>query len=94
METAGKYADSIKQGDYLHTNCNVTMELNAPVVIIPENIYKEDSSFIKLDTGIIYITSNLIEYKQDMNYNEQLTDVDLYDVYKVKLESMSLGLSH
>ena len=70
------------------------MKLNAPVLIIPENIYKEDSPYIKLDTGTIKIESNLIEFKEEENYNEQTTDAGLYDEYKIKLGGMSLNLSH
>lgn len=70
------------------------MELNAPVLIIPENIYWKDSSYIKLDTGFITVKSNLIEYKEETNYNEQTTDAGLYDEYKVRLDKMNLTLSH
>jgi len=70
------------------------MSLNAPVLIIPENIYNKDSPYIKLDTGIISIESNLIEFKKDVDYNEYTTDEGLYDKYKVRLEKMSLNLSH
>jgi len=64
-------------------------------LIIPENIYNKDSPYIKLDTGIISIESNLIEYNKDVDYyNELTTDDGLYDKYKVRLEKMSLDLHH
>jgi len=43
--------------------------MNAPVLVIPENIYEKNAACIKLDLGTLKINSKLVEYKKDQKYN-------------------------
>ena len=63
-ETAQAYAESIKTGEYQHTNVDIDVKMNAPVVIIPENIFDPDAVQLVLDTGNIYVSSNLLEFQK------------------------------
>ena len=60
-EKAKKYADSVKKGEYQHTGVQIDFAMNAPLFLIPENIF-EYKNYIKLDTGFITAKSYLIPY--------------------------------
>ena len=91
-DVAQTYADSIKKGDYEHTNVDINIKMYAPVVKIPENIFSEDSPYLELNTGIIRAKSDLLEFNSAVNYNEIVNDWELYDKYQINLENLSLNL--
>lgn len=90
--TAQNYADSIKKGEYQHTSVSIDAKMNAPILIIPENIFNPNTSVIRLNTGLIRVYSKLVEYKKSENYNIYPSDFKLYDRYTLSLEKINLGM--
>lgn len=62
--------EAVEKGEYQHSNISLDVKLNAPVVIIPENIYLTGGNFVKLDTGTIAVSSELKDY-QEYQMNKQ-----------------------
>lgn len=94
---------AIVKGEYQHSNVSLDIELNAPVLIIPENIYLSGCNFVRLDTGFIHVSSSLRDYdeykmnKQQMEKcmsdgGSMIEELDLYDQYNIKLTKMKLEL--
>lgn len=66
----------------------------APVVKIPENIFKEDSPYLEFNTGTLKVRSDLLEFDR-ANPNKYETienDLELYDKYTINLEKLTLNL--
>ena len=66
----------------------------APVVKIPENIFKEDSPYLEFNTGTLKVRSDLLEFDR-ANPNKYETienDWELYDKYTINLEKLRLNL--
>ncbi|KIP11945.1 hypothetical protein PHLGIDRAFT_21259 [Phlebiopsis gigantea 11061_1 CR5-6] len=82
-----------------HKTVNVHMDLNAPIIIIPEDITSKDSKHLIVDAGHIAIESQLADKKvvQDIiskKRKQQYSDEDyrsleslMYDKLTVRLES-------
>jgi len=68
--------------------------MRAPVLILPENIFFENSPYLKLDTGQIEISSDLRKFNKQTNYNEIEDDKQLYDNYTVELRNISLSMNY
>ena len=66
--------------------------MNAPILIIPENIFDHSTSIIKLNTGLIRVKSKLQVYDQDVDYNCIENDYNLYDKYSLSIEKINLGM--
>ena len=66
--------------------------MNAPILIIPENIFDGQTSVIKLNTGLIRVKSKLQVYEQDVDYNGFTNDFNLYDKYTLSIEKINLGM--
>ena len=66
----------------------------APVVKIPEDIFKEDSPYLEFNTGTLRVRSDLLEFDR-ANPNKYETienDLELYDKYTINLEKLTLNL--
>ena len=96
-DEAQKYTDSLKSGKYQHTNVSIEMFVNAPVIVVPEDIYSECSNYIKFDLGQMIVSSELQKYdeeKPENFYNLRETDEGLYDKYIIQLDRMHLEFTH
>lgn len=65
---AQEYADSIKSGDYVHQNADVTASFFAPVVKIPQDIFDAEQRYIKVDLGKLTVGNDLQLYNKDKDY--------------------------
>lgn len=106
MDTAGATVESIRQQTRAglefaleeHKTINAQLDLQAPLIIIPENIETEKSTCLIVDAGHVSLTSQLVDQKTikeiQAKHNEKYTDEDLqrleslmYDKFLLDLEA-------
>jgi FtsZ-binding cell division protein ZapB len=78
-DNAKQLADQVKKGDYTHTNFDIEININAPVVKVYQNIFDEDSPYLELDCGKICIYSDLRKFEKGKDYNVTDNVGILYD---------------
>lgn len=106
METAGATVEGIRQQTRAglefalteHKTINAQLNLQAPLIIVPDSVTKESSNCLILDAGHMSVTSELvdketlrdIQAKQKQQYTEEdfrkLENL-MYDKFNLKLES-------
>ena len=83
-----------------HTTINANLDLQAPVIVVPEDVCKTSSCFV-LDSGHVSLTSDLVQQKERRELKESLgsaldeegqkrLDRSLRDRFFLKLESTQL----
>lgn len=106
MDTAGATVESIRQQTRAglefaleeHKTINAQLDLQAPLIIIPENIETEKSTCLIIDAGHVSLTSQLVDQKTikeiQAKHNQTYTDEDLqrleslmYDKFLLNLEA-------
>jgi hypothetical protein len=73
-----------------HFNINLSVNLNAPVFIIPENIFDKDTLQVSFHLGTCEIQSQLQPFDPKKDYKQE--DSNLYDVYKLKFDGLCLKI--
>jgi vacuolar protein sorting-associated protein 13A/C len=106
METAGATVEGIRQQTRAglefalteHKTINAQLDLQAPLIIVPDSVTKKSSNCLILDAGHISVTSELvdkdtisdIQAKQQQQYTDEdfrkLEDL-MYDKFNLKLQS-------
>lgn len=77
---AGKeFIESVKKGEYKHQALDVSAFLTAPIIIIPENIFKPDNPCLVVDTGSIKLSSNLVGIDKNSDLKLIRNPSALYD---------------
>lgn len=90
---AGKeLIQSLKKGDFQHKALDISIKLAAPVILIPENIYRPDKPIIVVDTGFVELRSKLAAYNHSLNYKEELSPSMLYDNYEILLSNFQINI--
>ncbi|KAH9862571.1 hypothetical protein IAQ61_009988 [Plenodomus lingam] len=106
METAGATVEGIRQQTRAglefalteHKTINVQLDLQAPLIIVPDSVTKKSSNCLILDAGHISVTSELVDKNtlRDIQGKQQqhYTDDDfrklenlMYDKFNLKLHS-------
>ena len=84
-----------------HKTVDVRVDMNAPIIVIPEDVAKETCQHIVLDAGHISVESELVDKqavtsirnKEHQNYDDEdfeRLEALMYDRYHIKLESAQL----
>lgn len=84
-----------------HKTIDMQVDMNAPIIIIPEDVTKEKSLVLVLDAGHIAVTSNLADQKQldqlhskrGQQYSEKDTlelEQLMYDRFTIRLDNAQL----
>ena len=109
METAGATVEGFRQQTRAglefaleeHKTINANLDIQAPLIIVPESITKKSALCLIVDAGHVYVTSELVDKdtmqevqsKQKKQYTEedfrQLESL-MYDKFKLKLESTQI----
>jgi vacuolar protein sorting-associated protein 13A/C len=106
METAGATVEGIRQQTRAglefalteHKTINAQLDLQAPLIIVPDSVTKKSSNCLILDAGHISVTSELVDKDtlRDIQAKQthQYTDEDfrklenlMYDKFNLKLQS-------
>ncbi|KAH7135967.1 hypothetical protein B0J11DRAFT_425934 [Dendryphion nanum] len=106
METAGATVEGIRQQTRAglefalteHKTINAQLDLQAPLIIIPDSVTKKSSNCLILDAGHISVTSDLVDQDTfrdiQSKQKQQYTDEDyrrleglMYDKFILKLDS-------
>jgi vacuolar protein sorting-associated protein 13A/C len=106
METAGATVEGIRQQTRAglefalteHKTINAQLDLQAPLIIIPDSVTKKSSNCLILDAGHISVTSELVDkdtlHDIQSKQKHQYTEADyrrleglMYDKFLVKLSS-------
>jgi vacuolar protein sorting-associated protein 13A/C len=106
METAGATVEGIRQQTRAglefalteHKTINAQLDLQAPLIIVPDSVTKKSSNCLILDAGHISVTSELVDKDtlRDIQAKQthQYTDEDfrklenlMYDKFNLKLDS-------
>ncbi len=88
MKMGKEMVASLKTGAYQHSALDVKMELRAPVILVPENVFLPHKGCLVLDVGVISVDSNLRKFEKFVDY-KLLKSVDLvFDRYEVKLQDL------
>ncbi|KAL6708958.1 Vacuolar protein sorting-associated protein 13 [Coniothyrium glycines] len=109
METAGATVEGIRQQTRAglefalteHKTINAQLDLQAPLIIVPDSVTKKSSNTLILDAGHISVTSELVDKDTLRNIQakqqQQYTDEDfrklenlMYDKFNLKLQSTQL----
>lgn len=109
METAGATVEGIRQQTRAglefalteHKTINAQLDLQAPLIIVPDSVTKKSSNCLILDAGHISVTSELVDKEtlRDIQAKQQhqYTDEDfrklenlMYDKFNLKLQSTQL----
>ena len=53
MSTGKEFIESIKKGEYKHQAFDISLYLTAPIIIVPENIFRPERPCMIVDTGSI-----------------------------------------
>ncbi|CAG8555201.1 10349_t:CDS:10 [Paraglomus brasilianum] len=85
-----------------HKTMDVEIDMNAPIVIIPESCIRKDAEVIVLDAGRISVVSNLvpkeviaeIKSKTVETYSDKDLETLMYDRFSVELSSTQLLVGH
>lgn len=75
-----------------HVNVSLNLFLSAPVIIIPENVFEEDSFHLEVSLGNVKIKSHLVKFNPMINYKYVLDENVLYDVYQIDLNGISFKI--
>ena len=86
-----------------HRTVDLQVDMNAPIIIIPEDVSKADCQHIVLDAGYIAVSSDLvpktalaeIKSKENKNYTDadfERLEALVYDKYHIELKSAQLLL--
>ena len=86
-------AENIKNGQFEHVSVQVDLAMNAPLFMVPEDMYS-NQNYINLDTGFITVKSHLVPYDKSKNYHDCHDEDLLYDRYEISLKKMSLSLKN
>jgi vacuolar protein sorting-associated protein 13A/C len=106
METAGATVEGIRQQTRAglefalteHKTINAQLDLQAPLIIVPDSVTKESSNCLILDAGHIRVTSELVDQNTlreiQSKQTNQYTDEDfrrleglMYDKFLLQLDS-------
>lgn len=106
METAGATVEGIRQQTRAglefalteHKTINAQLDLQAPLIIVPDSVTKKSSNCLILDAGHISVTSELVDKNTlrdiQTKQQQQYTDEDfrklenlMYDKFNLKLHS-------
>jgi vacuolar protein sorting-associated protein 13A/C len=106
METAGATIEGIRQQTRAglefalteHKTINAQLDLQAPLIIIPDSVTKKSSNCLILDAGHVSVTSELVDKDTlrdiQAKQKQQYTDEDfrklenlMYDKFNLKLQS-------
>jgi vacuolar protein sorting-associated protein 13A/C len=106
METAGATVEGIRQQTRAglefalteHKTINAQLDLQAPLIIIPDSVTAKSSNCLILDAGHISVTSELVDqgslHEMQAKQQQKYTDEDfrrlesmMYDKFLLKLES-------
>jgi len=106
METAGATVEGIRQQTRAglefalteHKTINAQLDLQAPLIIVPDSVTKKSSNCLILDAGHVSVTSELVDKDTlrdiQSKQNQQYTDEDfrrlenlMYDKFNLKLHS-------
>jgi vacuolar protein sorting-associated protein 13A/C len=104
METAGATVEGIRQQTRAglefalteHKTIDAQLDLQAPLIIIPDSVTKQSSNCLILDAGHVSVTSELVDKDtlRDIQSKQKHTDEDfrklenlMYDKFNLKLHS-------
>jgi vacuolar protein sorting-associated protein 13A/C len=109
METAGATVEGIRQQTRAglefalteHKTINAQLDLQAPLIIVPDSVIQKSSNCLILDAGHISVTSELVDKDTlrdiQAKQQQQYTDEDfrklenlMYDKFNLKLHSTQL----
>ena len=62
MTTGKEFIESIKNGEYQHKSLDILLYFTAPIIIVPENIFRPEAPILIIDTGSISLQSYLVGY--------------------------------
>jgi hypothetical protein len=62
-------AESIKKGEYEHHNVSIDASIQAPIGILPSDIFEINSTYLRIDLGEINAKSQLRKYIKNHNYH-------------------------
>jgi Repeating coiled region of VPS13 len=81
MTTGKEFIESIKKGEYKHQSLNIRLFMTAPIIVIPEDIFRPEKACLVVDTGSISLQSYLVGYTQGVDYKILSSPKSLYDRY-------------
>ena len=68
------------------------MYLTAPIILIPENIFKVTDPILIIDTGSIEIKSHLNGYNKNADIKSIRSPTLLYDRYEIMLSHFQINI--
>lgn len=90
---ATEYYKEMQEGKAEHKSLAVDVDIVAPIIYIPENIYLPNTPYLKLACGQIEIKSQLVDFNNEKDfYKDLLDEALLYDQYIIDFQRISLKL--
>jgi hypothetical protein len=88
MNQGADYMESLNvdDGEYVHSSFDVNINIYAPVVFVPEDLYQfREKRCMVLNLGQISMGSDLKKWDKDMDYKLLTRGEELYDTYNINL---------
>lgn len=85
-------AERVKKGDYEHQNVSFVSVIQAPIGILPSDIFNINSSYLRVDLGEINAKSQLLKYKRNYDYRSEMNEAELYDSYNLSVNGLSISI--
>lgn len=60
----------MKKGEYDHHGVDLHVELNAPIIMLCENIFEPSKPIAVLDAGLLKLVTKLVKHDKNVNYKE------------------------
>lgn len=92
MSQGKEFIESLKSGEYKHQSVDITLYLQAPVILIPESVFHPDRPCLVIDTGSVSLESELVGYTQGIDYKAIRSASSLYDKYELTLQNFQVNI--
>lgn len=96
MNQGADYMESMnkKDGEYVHQSFDVSMNIFAPVVFIPEDLNDFlNKRCLVVNLGSINMNSQLQKWDKEIDYKVFSKGEGLYDIYTIELVGFSITLT-
>mmetsp|Transcript_8997 Transcript_8997/g.8366 ORF Transcript_8997/g.8366 Transcript_8997/m.8366 type:complete len:117 (-) Transcript_8997:543-893(-) len=93
MKQGKDLLEAIEKGTFIHQCLDINLFMRAPVILIPQDVYRPEKPCFVVDSGLMQAKSlKLANFDPKTNYKLIEEPGKVHDLYEVKLESVSISL--
>jgi hypothetical protein len=84
--------EDMLKGRVKHFNAFIDLDLLAPCLCVPEDVFDNETRFLKLNLGRVVVKSDCHKHNPELKYSDITDENILYDKYFLELKDVSLIL--